>query len=123
MKAHAAFLLQPFLAWRERRYARGAANSALLLYHRMRAKEPALARIDLYAAIVCIRSGVSTPEARAILHRARESFAAWPIDRDLIFRDIVQYLVISEYLKYQSTRASTTINMADVVAKIIPKEY
>jgi hypothetical protein len=82
------------------------------LYHRLRAKEPALVGKDLYQVVVCLRNGIVAPDAQAILHRARESFAAWPIDRDLIFRDVVQYLVISEYLMAKSKRVGTAINMA-----------
>ncbi len=122
MRSLVAFLLQPLTAWRERRYATHAALAALSLYHRLRAKEPALAGTALYEAVVRMRNGIAASDARAVLRRARESFAAWPVDRDLIFRDVVQYLVISEYLKAKAKRASTTINMAYVVAQIIPKE-
>jgi hypothetical protein len=123
MKLDVASLLQPFAAWRERRYATHAAAAALSFYHRLRAKEPALVGSDLYESVVCLRNGIAASDAHAILHRARESFAAWPIDRDLIFRDVVQYLVISEYLVAKSKRVGTAINMADVVAQVIPKEF
>lgn len=47
---------------------------------------------------------------------ADDRFTAWPNERDLIFRDIVQYLVITEYLLSNSKRIGTASNIARIFA-------
>ena len=69
---------------------------------------------------MCERNALEASAARGILQRAEASFAAWPNDRDLIFRDVVQYLVISEYLASHPERGGTTVNMTRIIAQIIP---
>jgi hypothetical protein len=122
LRRFAPFVLERLAAWREWRFAKQAGFAALALFRRLRAQRPELAGRALYEAFVCQRNGIETSAARAILRLADDSFAAWPNERDLIFRDVVQYLVISEYLLSNSKRVGTTSNMARVVARIIPKE-
>jgi hypothetical protein len=110
-------------AWREWRFARRTAQAALALFRRIREQQPELAGRALYEAIVCQRNGIEAYAARVILRHADDSFAAWPKERALIFRDVVQYLVITEYLLSNSERTGTATNMAKVVAKIIPMEF
>jgi hypothetical protein len=107
-------------AWRELRFAKKAARLALARYHRLRAERPELNGQALYQAFVCERNAIDESAARAILQRAEASFAAWPNDRDLIFRDVVQYLAISEYLASHPERGGTTVNMTRIIAQIIP---
>jgi len=109
-------------AWRELRFAKKAVKRALLLHQRLRAERPALTGRALYLAFVCERSALGASAAQGVLQRAEASFAAWPNERDLIFRDVVQYLVISEYLASNPQRGSTTINMARTIEQLVPGE-
>jgi hypothetical protein len=114
------YALPVMAAWRELRFAKKAGRLALARYQRLRTERPELTGQPLYEAFVCERNALEASAARGILQRAEESFAAWPNDRELIFRDVVQYLVISEYLESHPERGGTTVNMTRIIAKIIP---
>ena len=107
-------------AWRELRFAKKAGRRALAHYHRLRTDRPELIGQALYLAFVRERNAIDESAARAILRRAEASFAAWPNDRDLNFRDVVQYLVISEYLSSHPERGGTTVNMTRIIAQVVP---
>jgi hypothetical protein len=109
-------------AWREVRFARKSARLALLRYRQLRSAHPELAGKGLYEGFVSERNAVDVSAARAILQRAEASFATWPADHDLKFVNVVQYLIISEYLVAYPKRNGTTTNMARVIAQVIPRE-
>ena len=60
--------------------------------------------------------GVAAPDG------AEESFADWPVERELRFRDVVHYLIFDEYMRAGQARAGTKTNMGEVVTRIIPEE-
>jgi hypothetical protein len=106
-------------ALRELRFARKAGRMALDHYQRLRITRPELSGRTLYEVFVRERNALGVSDARAILQRAEASFAAWPNDRDLIFRDVVQYLVISEYLVSHPKRSGTATNMTRTISRLI----
>lgn len=106
------------LSWREQRNAAREARAALVLHKRLWMEHPTLRDVDLYEAFVRKRNGVTEAQARALLRRAEQSFAVWPEERPLIFRDVVLYVIISERLA--SNRPSTVSDLTGVIAKIIP---
>jgi hypothetical protein len=123
LRRFSRYALPLVAAWRELRFARKAGRLALAHYRRLQTERPELTGQALYETFVCERNALETSAARVILQRAEASFAAWPIDRDLIFRDVVQYLVISEYLAAHAERGGTTTNMARIIAQVIPGEF
>ena len=114
------FLLQPIIAWREERIATHGAQTALALYSQLHNEQPALSKLELYEEFVHRRNGIEIAGARNILTLAEQSFAVWPIERALIFRDVVQYLVVTERLT--SKRTTTTADIALIVGQIIPSD-
>ena len=120
MRAWIIFLLRPIIAWREERIATHAAQTALALYNQLHNEQPALRKLELYEEFVRRRNGIEAAAARNILTFAEQSFAAWPVERALIFRDVVQYMVVSERLT--STRTTTTADIALIVSRIIPSD-
>jgi hypothetical protein len=118
-------LLGPLLVgWQERRYAAKTSLELLKLYRKVAAGRPGLRREDLYRRVVLARLGGATEaSADAILDRATESFATWPAERPLTFRDVVHYLAVSEYLaSHNDAAAWTQENMGRVVAKLVPDD-
>jgi hypothetical protein len=107
-------------AWRELRFAKEAGQRALACFRRLQANQPTLSGRPLYEAFACEYGRIDSAAARTMLHRAEASFAAWPNERELIFRDVVQYMVILEYLATHPKRSGTTANMTGVLSKIIP---
>lgn len=62
--------------------------------------------------------------AAELVRRAEESFADWPAERAVRFRDVVHYLIFDEYLHQGQGKAreATKTNMGAVVARVIPEE-
>jgi len=119
----ARFAMEYVAVWREWQFAKHAGQAALASFQSLRAKRPDLAGRALYEAFVCERNGIEASAARAILRHAEDSFAAWPNERDLVLRDVVQYLVISEYLVSNPKRVGTAINMSRVISRLIPMDF
>jgi hypothetical protein len=114
--------LQLGASWRELQFAKNAGRQALDRYQRLRKLRPELTGRALFEAFVCERNAIGASAAQVILQRAEASFAAWPNDRGLIFRDVVQYLVISEYLVSHPKRGGTTTNMARTISRLISEK-
>jgi hypothetical protein len=112
----------PFEVLRERRQARRASLALLELYHRIAAESPELTGVDRYERIVVERTGLDVNAARVLVQRAEESFAEWPVDRPLIFRDVVQYLVIQEHLASAPGVEGARSALGDVVAEVVPAD-
>ena len=107
-------------AWRELRFAKQAGHRALACLQQLQVDQPALSDRPLYEAFACTYGKIDGAAARTILRRAEESFAAWPNERDLILRDVVQYMIILDYLATHPKRSGTTANMIGAISKIIP---
>ena len=112
-----------FAAPAERRYAKQASAQLLDLFWSERRERPDLNDRALYEAVTARRLGENPPiSAAEIVRRAEESFADWPVERDLRFRDVVHYLIFDEYMRAGKAREGTKTNMGVVVARIIPEE-
>ena len=120
-----AGVLRRPIAWAqhpERRYAKAASQQLLELFRRQQREHPELKGRALYEAVIARRLGSSpTLSAVEIVRRAEESFAAWPTDRELKFRDVVHYQIFDEYMR-QSQVVGTRTNFGVAVAEIIPAE-
>jgi hypothetical protein len=106
----------------ERRYAEEASAQLLQLYRQERRKHPELNHRALYQSIVAHRLGRDAGRAAEIVRRAEESFADWPADRELKFRDVVHYLIFDEYTHRGTVREGTKTNMGVVVGRLIPDD-
>lgn len=115
------YMSERVAAWRERRFAKMAARRALAYFQEVHAERPDLTGESLYEVFLCRRNALEASAARMILRRAESSFAMWPTERDLIFRDVVQYLVMSEYLDTIPERVGTASNMIRIIARVIPQ--
>jgi orotate phosphoribosyltransferase len=82
-------------------------------------EDPQCTGKTLYERIVSRRSGLDVQAVAGILRRAEQSFCEWPSERDLKYRDVVQYIVIEEYLRSYGAIGTHT-NLAKVVAYVIP---
>jgi hypothetical protein len=114
--------LANLFVWTEGRYAKRASSELLQLYWSVRQAQPELAGRALYEAVVARRLTARSTDAATIVRRAAESFADWPVDRGLQFRDVVHYLVFDEYLRSFTTRKGTRESLGKVVSRIIPSD-
>ena len=106
----------------EKRFAWQASRELLDLYKRIQIEEPQLTGKKLYERVVIRRSGLDVEAAVGVLRRAEESFCDWPSGRDLKFHDVVQYVVIDEYLRSHVASVGTRTNMVKVAARVIPHD-
>ena len=114
--------MAPLAAWRERHLAAVRCRELLKLHHTVIGARPDLAHVDLYRQIVVDRTGCDRAAADAILRHTQESFAAWPVSRELKFRDVVHYLIVSEILHSHNESRWVHADIRRVVYSSIPHE-
>lgn len=86
-----------FRSRRERQHAVRTSNELLSLYHTVSAEHPELSDREHYKLVVMARNGCNSTAANLVLDCAEESFAQWPVMRELTLCDVVHYLSVSEY--------------------------
>lgn len=116
-----SWLLSWLSAWREKRFTCDCCRRLLKLHAEVLAREPALAGWPLYKEIVVRHLGGDQDGAEALLQRAQESFASWPVSRALIFRDVVHYLAVSELLARHSDMPWLHTSVGRSVEAAIPR--
>ena len=111
-------------AMRERKQIREICLHALDLYERAAVEKPYASKRERYAHIVETLVGYDAAKARQALRRAEESFAAWPVARPLSFRDVIQYVAVTDYLKIDIAESGVRSRVVDfaieIVAEMIP---
>lgn len=112
-----------FVVYAERRYAREASEQLLELFWCEQREHPELKARALYEAVIARRLGSNlTISAADIVRRAEQTFADWPAEREVKFRDVVHYQIFDEYMRQGETRVGTRTNFGEAVARIIPDE-
>jgi hypothetical protein len=86
------------LTWNEGRYTTQTSRELLAIYRSIFSAHPKLANRELYKRVVIAHKGCDETVAKRILESAEESFAAWPVRRELTFCDVVHYLAMTEFL-------------------------
>jgi hypothetical protein len=119
--------LRPFnfvTVLRERHQIRRICLDSLKLYRRIEREMPESSQRERYARVIEERSGADPNTVQAIMRRTEESFAAWPIERPLNFRDIVQYMAVTGGLKTDiavtGVRSRFVDSVFDIVTDVIP---
>ena len=110
------------LAWRERRVARRTSRESLQLYRELEATRPELSAVARYEQVIARRTGLDGAGVRQVLQHAEDSFASWPVERPLRFRDVVQYLVVHECLTADASAVGTRTRLTTIIAEVIPRD-
>lgn len=110
------------LARRERRYARDCAREMLKLHREFNTRYPELKGHSLYRRVVARRLDGNDLVAEAVLHHATQSFAIWPVERELNFRDVVHYLAVSQYVAMHPGARWVHADIKRVVDELIPAQ-
>jgi hypothetical protein len=109
-------------AWRERRYAAACCRRLLAQYQSVAAQHPELSGEPLYRKVVALHLGEHRDAVDDVMHGAQVSYANWPVDRDLMFRDVVHYLAVAGYCQGRSSQRWLRSNIATVIDQAIPAE-
>jgi hypothetical protein len=111
---------------RERRQIRRFCDESLMLYRQVEAQMPQASQTERYGRFIELRSGVAPGSVSTVLRRAAESFADWPNERPLNFRDVVQYLAVTDCLKIDiavaGVRSRIVDFVIDIVGHVIPRD-
>ena len=104
----------------ERRHAEHASDELLALYRTVSADHPELSGRELYKRMVMARNGCDATAANNVLDCAEESFAAWPVSRELTLCDVVHYLSVAEFIETHGGEPWMHSNIKFVVTSRIP---
>jgi len=112
-----------FLVRRQEKLARTVCLEALDQFRRIHALAPELSGEPLYERVISTRFGVDHELAHQMVRRARESYADWPVSRDVRFRDVVHYFIADRCLKGQAPTEDHWIRgkIELVVRSVIPR--
>jgi hypothetical protein len=105
----------------EKRYVRRECKKALQTYHDLRAQHSAIKGLALYEQVVVRLTGASADAAKALVRAAECTFAEWPVERDLIFRDVVHYLCFKQFCQSHGDRGWMRTSLRQVVDAEIPR--
>ena len=109
-------------AWRERLHATRTSRELLALYRAISADHPDLSGRELYKLVVMARTRCDLIAANAVLECAEESFAVWPVRRELTLCDVVHYLAVAEFLAAHEDERWMHSNIKLVVASSVPSD-
>jgi hypothetical protein len=107
----------------ERLFAGRVCSESLAAYHAIRKLDPALQGEDLYEAVIARRINLDAAGARAIVWRTHASLEDWVSDRGPTFRDIVKYMIVSEYLGQEADERGMNLDLGPFLAKRIDAAY
>ncbi len=105
---------------RERQHAVRTSNELISLYRTVSAVHPDLSNREHFKLLVMARNGCNSTAANLVLERAEESFAQWPVTRELTLCDVVHYLTVSEYF---AAHAGEPWMSSDANIKLIIKSH
>jgi hypothetical protein len=106
---------------REIHHVKRACRECLQLYRQVEQEKAGSTAAERYAYVVARRTGADINGVRSIIRHVEDSFAAWPIERPVNFRDVVQYLAITECLSEAESASGVRAEVSSVVAKLIPE--
>lgn len=106
--------------WHERRFTVRRCRELLHLLHQVAEQHPGLSGLPLYRQLLAAHLAGDAASVEAALARAEESFARWPVSRELQFRDVAHYLSVAEYLALHTGRPHLQSDIRRVVDETIP---
>jgi hypothetical protein len=105
---------------RERHEIRRICLESLKLYREVELEMPQASDAERYASVI-ERRGVADPGAVRKLMRRAEICASWPVKRPLNFRDVVQYIAVTDCLKTEVSIDAVCARVVDFVFDIVPE--
>jgi len=116
----------PFLgglvARRECQLAREEAARMLGICRAAQGDTPGLHGEALYERVMMNRLACDEPTARELVRLADQSFAQWPEERDVNFRDVVNYLVAKQIMSAHSRADGIRADVIKVVNAAVPND-
>jgi len=114
--------LNRMVAQREQAMARACCAEMLEILKSLESREPGLRGEPLYARAVTQRLACDIARAREIVRLADLSFAQWPEERDVRFRDVVNYLIVHQILGRDAKAMGAQSDIDRIIRDTIPKD-
>lgn len=112
--------LNRMVAHREQSLARTCCEQMLEILKAISLREPNLHGEGLYARTISERLACDMSRSREIVRMADQSFAQWPEERDVRFRDVVNYLIVHEILGKDPKTMGTQSDIDRICRDLIP---
>jgi len=114
--------LNQLVARRERALAQQQCAMILSIVRALQKESPELNGEALYQKAVIRRLSCGEAKAREIIRLADQSFAQWPEERDVNFRDVVNYLVAKQIMSAHSRADGIRADVIKVVNAAVPND-
>jgi hypothetical protein len=108
---------------REWLFARRVSGEALAAYDTVRRRNPALAGDALYEAVIAQRTKLDPEGARRLLARAHASRLDWDNERPATFRDVVMFMIVTEYLARSRGVQGMTMDLVGYLERRMPQQF
>jgi YHS domain-containing protein len=104
----------------ERLHVVATCKELLTLYLKVSADHPKLGKRHLKKLFVMARNNCNEKDAYEVLKFAEESYAAWPVKRELTLCDVIHYLTVTEFTSKYGVERSGHINFGPEIRSLIP---
>jgi hypothetical protein len=118
-----ALVAKKFKRLEERQFAKRVCSESLAAYHAIRNLHPQLKGDALYEAVVAKRSSIDAAAAKAIISGVNISVDDWVSNRNAMFRDVVRYMIVTEYLRQDIANQGMEMDLGPFLAKRIDAHY
>jgi hypothetical protein len=108
---------------RQREKIRRVCLNALYLYRQIEAEMPQSSKMERYVRVVERRGSAHPRAVLRIMRLVRKGFALWPAEGPINFRDVVQYIAVTDCLTAQSgggVGGRDVDRVYDIIAEMIP---
>ncbi len=106
----------------ERRIAVNTCKELIALYRKILADHPALGERKRFKLLVMARNNCDEAAAYEILKFAQESYASWPVPRELTLTDVIHYLMVTEFATNHGGEYCMRISIADEINFLMPNK-
>ncbi|MFM2290151.1 MAG: hypothetical protein RL684_3294 [Pseudomonadota bacterium] len=105
---------------RQRVTAYDTTRNCLRLHREVQRDLPHLSGSLLYQEVVRRYTGLDDKGSLEILARAEVSYANWPVERDLRFQDVVQYLAAQRCIDGRPADEGISISLSRIISQQVP---
>ena len=107
---------------RERMTAYDTSRNCLRLHREVQQEYPHLSGPLLYQEVVRRYTGLGDKGVLEVLARAEVSYANWPVERELRFQDVVQYLAAQRCLEGRPADEGNSLSLARIIQQQGPTQ-
>jgi hypothetical protein len=108
-------------SWRERGIARDISRECLRIFRELEDTQPKVKGVARYLEVVVRHTGADPTAALDVIDGAHESFACWPVERALCFRDVVHYLAAQQCLAGRPPEQGILTHLTSIIDAEIPQ--